>query len=99
LGGALGVAILGSLAGVVYRSALVRHAPLGVPADALMAAQSTLAAGLAAAARLPAGGELADAARAAFTHCLELTASVAAAIALLLAIVTARALREAPRFT
>lgn len=97
LGGALGVAILGSLAGVVYRSALVQHAPIGVPADALAAAQSTLAAGLAAAARLPAGGELADAARAAFTHCLELTASVAAAIALVLAAVTARALRQAPQ--
>lgn len=42
LGGALGVAMLGSVGGLVYRTALSGHVPRTLSSDAAAAVQSTL---------------------------------------------------------
>ena len=87
LGGALGIAILGSLGTAVYRAAM---------AGAPEAARATLGGAVAAAAALPGdeGAALLRAAREAFTQAFQVTAAVCAAIALLLAVATALLLRE-----
>lgn len=65
LGGALGIAVLGSVGTAVYRTAIVGAVPLGVPREALEAARRTLGGAVAAAGRLapPADTELLTAAR------------------------------------
>jgi DHA2 family multidrug resistance protein-like MFS transporter len=85
-GGALGMAVLGSIGIAVYRSGLAANAPAHIPAAALAGARSTLGGALATAGHLsrPAGGELIEAARTAFTHGLN-AAAFGAAIAMLLA--------------
>jgi MFS transporter, DHA2 family, multidrug resistance protein len=85
-GGALGMAVLGSIGVAVYRSDLTASAPAHLPSSALSAAQSTLGGALAVANELPArlGSDLADGARAAFTHGLD-TAALGAAMAMVLA--------------
>jgi DHA2 family multidrug resistance protein-like MFS transporter len=90
LGGALGIAILGSIGTAVYRTAMA-GAGDGAPA----AARATLGGAVAAAARLPAehGTELVRAARDAFTQAFQVTAAVCALIALLLAVGAAVVLR------
>src|SRR5690349_22585696 len=64
LGGALGIAIIGSVGTAVYRSQLARVVTLGVPPEAVEAARNTLGTAVAVAARLPrhAGTDLVDAA-------------------------------------
>jgi len=69
LGGAMGLALLGSIATAVYRT--------GLPADAPAAAQDTLGGAAAMAQRRP---ELFDTARAAFTHGTQVAAWVGAAM-------------------
>jgi DHA2 family multidrug resistance protein-like MFS transporter len=85
-GGALGMAVLGSIGVAVYRSDLAASAPAHLPAPAVGAARSTLGGALSAASHLPAGlnGELTAAARAAFSHGLD-TAALGAAIAMMVA--------------
>jgi MFS transporter, DHA2 family, multidrug resistance protein len=97
LGGALGIAVLGSLGTAVYRGAMAGAVPAGIPPDAVEAARSTLGGALEVAGRLPGrlGGELLGMAREAFTQAFELTAVVCAALALAAAVVTALLLREA----
>jgi DHA2 family multidrug resistance protein-like MFS transporter len=87
-GGALGMAVLGSIGVAVYRSDLAASAPAHLPAAALGAARSTLGGALSAASHLPArlNGELTAAARAAFSHGLD-TAALGAAIAMVVAAV------------
>jgi len=87
-GGALGMAVLGSIGVAVYRSDLAASAPAHLPAPAVGAARSTLGGALSAASHLPAGlnGELTAAARAAFSHGLD-TAALGAAIAMVVAAV------------
>ena len=86
LGGALGVAVLGSLIASLYRGAL--------PASA-HAASASLGAGLQAAATLPAdaAAELVHSARAAYVHTFDITMLVAVGVALVSAAVVARVLR------
>jgi len=88
LGGALGVAVMGSLVASLYRGDL--------PASA-HAATASLGAGLQAAATLPgpAGAALAHAARAAYVHAFDLTLLVAVGVALLAAALISRVLRPA----
>ena len=64
-GGALGIAIFGSIGTAVYRSALGDVTPIGVPAQALDAARSTLGAAAEAARQLgePLGTTLLQASR------------------------------------
>lgn len=87
-GGALGMAVLGSIGVAVYRSDLATSAPAQLPAGALSAARSTLGGALGVARDLPArtGSGLADAARVAFTHGLD-AAALGAALAMVVAAV------------
>ncbi|HWM84362.1 MAG TPA: MFS transporter [Kofleriaceae bacterium] len=96
LGGALGIAILGSIGTAVYRRAMAEVVPAGVPAEAAEAARATLGGALAAAERLPAhlGGALLGPAREAFTQGLQLTAVISAAVVIATAILAALLLRR-----
>jgi DHA2 family multidrug resistance protein-like MFS transporter len=96
LGGALGIAVLGSVLSAVYRSDLTL--PAGVGGDRAAAARESVAGGVETGARLsgPAGRELVDAAREAFTHSLHTTTLIAAAIMLLGAVAALRTLRNVP---
>jgi len=89
-GGALGIAVLGSIGAAVYRSSLAAAAPRGLPPAALGEARATLGGALSAAARLPrpAGAGLLGAARAAFAHGLDYAALGAAAAMIVAAVLT-----------
>ena len=97
LGGALGIAILGSAGVALYRSIMNATAPAGIPPDAMEAARGTLGGAVAAAGRLPdqVGAALLAAAREAFTRSFELMAIICTVLALAAAAGTAVALRRA----
>lgn len=85
LGGALGMAVLGSIGiGLVYRGEITGALPPGLPATAAEAAMATPAGAVAVAEGLtgPAGPALAEAARLAFVSGMHVTAAVAAAVLL-----------------
>jgi DHA2 family multidrug resistance protein-like MFS transporter len=88
LGGAMGVALLGSLATGIYRSEMA-----GAPVEA-----ETLGEAAHVAATLPAatGDALMEAARTAFTDGLRTVALIAAVLVLLATVAVGRALREQP---
>jgi DHA2 family multidrug resistance protein-like MFS transporter len=92
LGGALGIAILGSIGTAVYRSQVAD----AVPPDAAEAARDTLGGAMDAANGLPdpLATELLDAAREAFAQALQLTAVTSAAIVLGMAILVLFLLRH-----
>ncbi len=92
LGGALGIAILGSIGTAVYRAQVASAIPPGVPPEAASAARGTLGGALAVAEQLPErlGAALLGPAREAFTHGLQLTGAICALIALATAIVAMR---------
>jgi DHA2 family multidrug resistance protein-like MFS transporter len=71
--------------------------PSGVPPEAAEAARATLGAAMSAADRLPApaGPDLLEAARRAFTHSLELTSIICALIAMAAAILVMIVIRRA----
>jgi DHA2 family multidrug resistance protein-like MFS transporter len=95
-GGALGIAILGSIGTAVYRSVMADAVPGGVPPEAMEAARGTLGGALAVAERLPAqlGAGLLGTAREAFAQAFEVAAAISAAIALATAIVAVLLLRR-----
>jgi DHA2 family multidrug resistance protein-like MFS transporter len=99
LGGALGIAFLGSLGTVVYRTGLGRSVPAGVPPEAADTARDTLGGALAVAAELPpqVGVALLEVARVAFVDAIHVVAALTAALGLLIAIVAARVLWNVPR--
>jgi DHA2 family multidrug resistance protein-like MFS transporter len=80
LGGALGIAIIGSVGAAIYRSMMADAVPAGLAPDAAAAARSTLGGALAAADRLPpdVGGTMLDAGRIAFTEGMIVSAGMAA---------------------
>ena len=97
LGGALGIAVLGSVGVAIYRSGVAAGLPAGVPTEAAAAARDTLGGAVGggrASCPVPAAEALLDAARAAFVTGLQLTSAVAAVIAAVIAVVAAVALRE-----
>ncbi len=98
LGGALGIAILGSLGTAVYRAELADTLPSDLPAEVADAALDTLGGAMAIAESLP--GAIADAvvaaAQVAFVDALHLVAAVAAIGAAATAIVAAAALWNVP---
>jgi len=98
LGGALGIAILGSIGTAVYRGAMATGVPAGVPSGAAAVAKATLGGAVAEAARLPADvrAPLLDTARAAFGHAFEMTAVICAVVAIATAIVAMVLLRPVP---
>jgi DHA2 family multidrug resistance protein-like MFS transporter len=97
LGGAMGIAVLGSVGTAVYRAQLAGTVPAGVPAPAAEAARDTLGGALDAAQALPAqlGAALQDAAREAFTSGLHLVFAVNAGLTLAIAVVVAVLVRNA----
>ena len=96
LGGALGIAILGSIGTAVYRTSVSDRLTASVPAEVASAARETLASAVAAADRLPTsvGGSVAEAARDAFVSSFQLVAAVNLCIAVCLAIVAGVVLRH-----
>jgi DHA2 family multidrug resistance protein-like MFS transporter len=98
LGAALGIAVLGSIGTAVYRSDVSSNLPSDMPASAVDAALDTLGGATAAADRLGdgLGNILVETSRTAFAHGLNITAAIAAAIALLAAGVVAVVLRNVP---
>ncbi len=95
-GGALGIAILGSIGTAIYRRAMADSIPDGIPDEAAAAAQDTLAGALAAARHLSQqlGAELLDRAREAFTRGLQVTAITSALMVIAMAILVVVVLRH-----
>ncbi|ONI90813.1 MFS transporter [Actinosynnema sp. ALI-1.44] len=81
-GGALGLAVLGAIGTAVYRGDVADVVPAGVPPEATTAAQDTLGGAMATAGQLSGqlGVDLLAAARQAFTHGLQVTAGISAAV-------------------
>jgi DHA2 family multidrug resistance protein-like MFS transporter len=91
LGGALGIAVLGSIGAAAYRGQIAGTLPVGTPPGAEEAARDTLGGAVVAAEQLPGevGAALLDAARQAFTHGLHVTSALSAALAVGLAVLAA----------
>jgi DHA2 family multidrug resistance protein-like MFS transporter len=89
LGGALGLAVLGSVGAAIYRAGIDASFP-GAPE----AARDTLGGAVAVAGRVPGGAELLTVAQQSFVAGLQLTSLVAAVIAAVIAVVAGVALRE-----
>jgi MFS transporter, DHA2 family, multidrug resistance protein len=98
LGGALGIAILGSIGVAIYRGGLADALPAGIPAQAAAAARDTLGGAAAVARQLPAdaGAALLAASREAFTTGLQVTAGISAVVAVGIAVLATVMLREVP---
>jgi MFS transporter, DHA2 family, multidrug resistance protein len=99
-GGALGIAVLGSIGTGVYRRVLADAMPKAIPSEAAVAARDTLAGAVTVARQLPnqLGGEVLGVARGAFTQAMEFTAIFSAVIALAMAIVTVLVLQRRPKY-
>jgi MFS transporter, DHA2 family, multidrug resistance protein len=96
LGGALGIAILGSVVTAIYRGVMAKPLPAGVPSHSAEAARETLGGAFAAAQQLPAetGAALLAAAREAFAQAFEVAAITCAIVALAAAVMAAIMLRN-----
>jgi DHA2 family multidrug resistance protein-like MFS transporter len=95
-GGALGIAILGSIGIAVYRGRLADAVPASVPPAQADVARDTLGGASEVAAQLPAqlGASLLDTAREAFTQGMQVTAVTGALVLTGLAVLTAIVLRH-----
>jgi DHA2 family multidrug resistance protein-like MFS transporter len=96
LGGALGIALLGSVGLVIYRGELANRLPADIPAQAALLARDTLGGAVAVASELPdrLGAALADTAREAFVQGMQLSSAIAAAVAVAIAILAVILLRS-----
>jgi DHA2 family multidrug resistance protein-like MFS transporter len=101
LGGALGMALLGSVLAAVYRTQADRLMPAGLPAEAAAEAGQTLGGAVAVAAHLPAalGQAVLDAGRAAYTSAMHSACLTAAGVLVVAAVVTLGMLRGDDRRT
>ncbi len=99
LGGALGIAILGSIGVAVYRSVMADGVPAGLSPDAASAVRATLGGAVAIAQGLPdpLRGELLGVSRGAFARAFQIAAVISAVLSLLLAPVAAVVLRRPRR--
>jgi MFS transporter, DHA2 family, multidrug resistance protein len=95
-GGAVSIAVLGSIGTAVYRSEMVSTVTLGVSSEVMTTARSTLGAALSAAESLPpqVATELLLVAREAFVRAVQVTATVSAILAVGTAIMALAALRK-----
>jgi MFS transporter, DHA2 family, multidrug resistance protein len=95
LGGALGIALLGSIGAAAYRSAMASSIPFGISTDASRIARGTLGGAIAAAENLQSetAATLVRAAQSAFCHSLNVTALSAAVILAISAILITPRLR------
>jgi MFS transporter, DHA2 family, multidrug resistance protein len=98
LGGALGIAIMGSIGVAIYRSQLADQLPTGLPAEMATAARDTLGSAVAVAAQLPTqtGSAVVAAARDAFVAGMQLSSVIAAVGAVGVAIMALVTLRDRP---
>lgn len=96
LGGALGIAMLGSLGAAVYRHEMSDSVLTGLSLETSEAARTTVGRAVAVAHRLPEGlrQTLLDAAQSAFENAMHLTAAVGAVLALTAAVIIFALLRE-----
>lgn len=94
-GGALGIAVLGSILTAVYRIEMGAVTFEGIAPEAIEAARDTLGGAVAAARSLNAepGARLVGAAREAFVHAFEVTAGISSVASVLAAFMAARILR------
>jgi DHA2 family multidrug resistance protein-like MFS transporter len=101
LGGALGIAILGSIGTAVYRTEVADRLPAGIPAEVTDAARDTLGGALAIAQTLPdqLRTALVAAANIAFVDAIHFVAMVSTVGAVLTAIAAAAVLRGVPART
>ena len=97
LGGAVGIALVGSLATAVYGSTLDDHLPAGVTGSAHDAARNSVSEAAAVAGRLPGklGDQLSAAAHDAFAHGMEVASYVSIGVLLAMAALVAVLLRRA----
>jgi DHA2 family multidrug resistance protein-like MFS transporter len=97
LGGALGIALLGSIGAAVYRHTLAPSLPAQLPSSAASTAHESLAGALTVAQQLPhaAGARLEDAARLAFVDGFHTVAASGSVILVLAALLTVALLRPA----
>jgi DHA2 family multidrug resistance protein-like MFS transporter len=97
LGGAVGIAVFGSIGVAVYRTALDGGVLARLPVEAAQTARDTLGGALEVAARVrtQVGPELIDVARDAFTQGLHLAAAISAGLSVVLAVVVVTTLRHA----
>ena len=95
-GGALGIAVFGSLSVLIYRTLLGEALPAGLPAGLVQESSATLAGALEAADRLPAesGAVVVDTARRAFLRGLQVCSIISGAGSLALAVLAARTFRQ-----
>jgi DHA2 family multidrug resistance protein-like MFS transporter len=101
LGGALGIAILGSIGTAVYRARMTGAMPNGVPADVGEIARGTLGGASAVSAQLPGevGAALLGTARDAFVQAFVTTAAVNAALVFAAAVAATLLLRRSQNLT
>jgi DHA2 family multidrug resistance protein-like MFS transporter len=97
-GGALGIAVMGSIVTAIYRGEVADALPAGVPAAAAETARSTIGGAVSVAGELPLalGAELLDAARVAYAQAFGVTAAISAIIAVGVAILAVALLRRVP---
>ncbi|WP_433544719.1 MFS transporter [Streptomyces sp. CA-294286] len=98
-GGALGLAVLGSIGTAVYRSRVEENIPAGTPAEAAVPAGDTLAKALSAAEELPEklGADLVEISREAFSGGLTVIALIATVLVAVSALLVGTALRHVRR--
>jgi MFS transporter, DHA2 family, multidrug resistance protein len=98
LGGALGIAILGSVGVAIYRGELADRLPAELPAGAAAAARDTLGGAVAVAGELPGrlGAVVLQTAREAFVEGMRISSGIAAVVAVGLAILALVMLRDRP---
>ncbi len=96
LGGALGIAILGSIGTAIYRSELANRLPTGIPPEAAEIARDTLGAAVGVADQLPdpLSRALLEIAGNAFVQGLHLAAGISAAVAIAVALAAVILLRH-----
>lgn len=96
-GGALGIAVLGSILTFLYRDAMTDHTLDGIPPEVLVAAKDTLGGAVASARELggDAGTRLLATARGAFVHAFEVTSAISSLGSLAAAVLAALLLRRA----
>jgi MFS transporter, DHA2 family, multidrug resistance protein len=98
LGGALGIAIMGSIGVAIYRGELADRLPAGLPDAAAAAARDTLGSAVAVAGQLSGqlGSAVLGAAREAFVAGMQVSSAVAAIVGVGLTILTLVVLRDEP---
>ena len=96
LGGALGIAILGSIGVAIYRGELAHRLPAGIPAEVAAIARDTLGSAVAVAGQLPGqlGAAVLKTAREAYVQGMQLSSMIAAVVAVGLAVLAVVMLRD-----